>query len=492
MSALEQDAERMLLDPFRGFRGSECAEPAGVVKMPLQVDPSAPYDMARLYRQAYKVGRLHGLHFYKGEFWVYRDRHYVVESKEALRAGIYAWMAACKTPDGKAIDPNRRMVTDVSDALAGAAYANVDAMPAWLNGYDGPPVDDLLVCQNGIVHMPSRKLLPSDPRLFASAALALDFDPNASTPAAWISFLAGLWPNDAQSIDLLQEFMGLCALTDDTRHQKALLMIGPRRSGKGTILRLLRALAGDDNVCSPTLAALGTHFGTQGLIGKRVAMVSDARLSGRTDVALVAENILRITGEDAISVPRKHREDWVGKLPTRFVLATNELPAMADASAALSSRFLVLQMTESFYGREDHGLTERLLAELPSILLWAMDGLDRLRARGRLVQPASSQEMVDELEALASPITMFIRDCCVQAPAAETPIKDLFDRWCEWCRDQGRDHPGTAAGFGKCLRAACAQIHQTQPRRNGVKVRCYSGIRLRSIMDEEADHGHQF
>ena len=99
------------------------------------------------------------------------------------------------------------------------------------------------------------------------------------------------------------------------------------------------------------------------------------------------ERILAITGEDALTIDRKHRDQWNGYLETRFVLLTNELPRLTDASGALASRFITLILTESFYGREDLGLTDKLTSELPGILNWALKGLDRLQKRGHFVPP---------------------------------------------------------------------------------------------------------
>ena len=62
----------------------------------------------------------------------------------------------------------------------------------------------------------------------------------------------------------------------------------------------------------------------------------------------------------------------------------------AQASGALASRFIVMPLTNSFYGREDLGLTDRLLGELSAILSWAISGWQRLRERGYFVQPKSA------------------------------------------------------------------------------------------------------
>jgi putative DNA primase/helicase len=73
----------------------------------------------------------------------------------------------------------------------------------------------------------------------------------------------------------------------------------------------------------------------------------------------------------------------------------------------LVGRFIVLQLTEGFYGREDPGLTGALMAELPGILSWALEGYRRIRHRGHFVQPASAVEAVADLKVLAAPIKGF-------------------------------------------------------------------------------------
>ncbi len=112
-------------------------------------------------------------------------------------------------------------------------------------------------------------------------------------------------------------------------------IVGPKRSGKGTIARVLRELIGPNNTCSPTLAGLGTPFGLQPLLHKRLAIVSDARLSGRTDSAIVTERLLSISGEDAQDIARKYRNSICVRLPVRFMILTNELPRLNDPSGAL-------------------------------------------------------------------------------------------------------------------------------------------------------------
>src|SRR6202023_1762170 len=159
--------------------------------------------------------------------------------------------------------------------------------------------------------------------------------------------------------------------TANTDQQKGFLLVWHKRSGKGTIARGLCRLIDVATSFAPTLAGIGTNFGLALLIGRRVAIVSDARLGSRADQPAIAERLLSITGEDAITVDRKYLPAWTGQLQTRFIILSNELPRLTDSSGALASRFIVLLLTKSFYGCEDLTLTDKLLAEIPGVFNWA-------------------------------------------------------------------------------------------------------------------------
>src|SRR5262249_4345319 len=161
-----------------------------------------------------------------------------------------------------------------------------------------------------------------------------------------------LWQQDAEAIVTLQDWFGY-ALSPDTSQQKICFIVGPRRSGKGTIARVLTALVGRDSVVNPTLASLQTTFGLAPRIGTLLPSLTDAPLGGRTDQAAITERLLSISGEDGMTIDRKPIAAWTGRLPTRFTILTNELPRITDASGALVGRLIVLVLTESFFGRED-------------------------------------------------------------------------------------------------------------------------------------------
>jgi len=385
-----------------------------------------------------------------------------------------------KSGDLVPFHPNKVKVTNVLDALMAVAMPSHEVeIPSWLDGSTNiVPADEILACKNVLLHLPTQQAIQHTPLFFGGAALEFDYDPNAPDPQNWLEFLNQLWPEDSASIGTLQEWFGYC-LSMATGLQKILMIVGPARSGKGTIARLLRRLLGRENVCAPTLSSFTQNFGLAPLIGKRLGIISDARLDHRTDKAVIAERLLSISGEDAVTIDRKHREAWTGTLPTRFMILTNELPRITDASGALASRFVVLQLTESFLGQEDTELTDRLLEELPGILNWAIDGWISLQERGHFVQPESAVDTIDDLKDLASPVAAFIRDECEIGPECCVSRDELFAAWCAWCETQARDYPGTKATFGKDLHAAVPGIKRKRPTVDEKITPFYEGVGLK-------------
>ena len=67
-------------------------------------------------------------------------------------------------------------------------------------------------------------------------------------------------------IDLLQEWFGY-VLGGQTNRHKMLMMLGPKRSGKSTIVYVLRLLVGTENYTESRSNDFVGGFGMAGLIG---------------------------------------------------------------------------------------------------------------------------------------------------------------------------------------------------------------------------------
>lgn len=454
------------------------------VASPVLPSPANPMAVARRLLPAWCHHDLLTLRHWRLSWMRWDGPHWVEIDDAAMRADLYPrleyaqYRTVGKDGEEKILPwaPSRGKVANLIEALAAITHLPADIeVPSWLAAPDLDHVQ-VIACRNGLLDVTTRELLPLTPMYFNRVSVPFDYNPHAAAPGRWIGFLRTLWPDDPEAVTALQEFFGYI-ISGRTDLQKVLLIIGPPRSGKGTIARTLTDLIGKANMAGPTMSSLTTNFGLADLIGKSLAIVADGRLP-RQGGETVVERLLSISGEDTITVDRKHKEAWSGRIPARFLLLSNELPAFADASGAIASRLIVLTMTNSFLGREDTTLDRDLKRELPGIFNWALDGLTRLTERGRFIEPASSAEAVALLAASVSPIKAFLLERCTVGPDHRVPTDLLFDAWKSWCDLSGRDHKGTKETFARNLLAAVPGLRQTRPWINGVKVRMYLGVKL--------------
>lgn len=456
---------------------------AAVGGQPIALDRHDHMSSARIFCERHRPTLLH----HNGDWLAYENGAYFELEVETVKSELYGFLenavALVTGPDGETVtapfNPNRSKVADIQEALRAVAHRRRDAFepPCWLDG-DGPPANEILVCQNGLLHLPTGTQYPATDRFFTRNVLPFHFDATAPTPNRWLQFLSEVWPNNAGECELLQEVMGYM-LAPDTSQQKIFVMVGPKRSGKGTIGRTLGHLVGHRNRCSPTLEALGETFGLEHAIGKQLALISDMRASSKADAAKIAETLLRISGEDEITANRKYKSAWTGRLGIRFLIMTNEMPGIADASGALVSRYVPLVMNQTFYGREDTQLEAKLVSELPGILNWAIEGWRRLKERGHFVLTEGTREVVQQLEDLASPVKAFIRDECELLPDGQESKDAVYKAYVDWCKSNGV-FACNAARFGNQLMAATdRRVSQCRPRSEGGRVPQWRGLRLR-------------
>lgn len=415
-----------------------------------------------------------------GSWFVFNGRCYEECTDEEIRNRAWPFLASAVSVDLESgslvpFKPSKADVDGLVDALKSILSIHLETSPGWLHGSSGPEPLNQLVMQNGILDIGSQRLNDHTPLFFSVNELPFAFHTGAQCPE-WIAFLDQVFPGDTESQELLQEWFGYC-LTADTAQQKMLNIVGPKRSGKGTIARILGALIGSANVIGPTLASLSETTGLEHWLGKLVAIFGDARGAGK-DQQTAVERLLSITGEDMLSVGRKWKSAVSTKMTARITLISNELLQLGDASGALVGRMLALKTTQSFYGREDTGLTERLMGELPGILNWALAGKRRLAERGRFLQPSSAREMLRATQEANDPVGTFIDICCEIDPCYSATKAEVFEAYCRWCAQENMK-AWTHPVFSKSLQASKPEITMGRPRgADGKQHHVYVGLRL--------------
>jgi putative DNA primase/helicase len=422
---------------------------------------------------------------WRSDYLRWRTTHWRRQDRASIRAEVYPLLKGKRYQDAQGITKNwaatRAKVADFLEALDARIYLDQDMTPG--SYFDGEDATGIIAMQNGLLNMRTRELLGHTPRFFNISSLPFAYDAEAEKPAEFWKFLTSLWENDQQSIQTFLEWVWY-VLSGRTDLQKMLLLIGPKRSGKGTLARIMTALVGKENVGGPSLADFGKQFGLEDLVDKPLAIIGDARMPSSGEREILG-NLLSISGEDTIRADRKHRDAWVGRLPTRITILSNELPSFADSSGAIASRFIILRMTQSFIGREDKDLEQRLMAELPGIFNMVLDAGEALEQRGHLVEPDSSETARSILSDTTAPIEVFLEECFVENPDPEAAVKVdwIFWAWEDWSNSNGRGaFIGTREGFAKRLLSARPGVRRTRPRVDGAQVPHYQGVLLNEAL----------
>ena len=321
--------------------------------------------------------------------------------------------------------------------------------PAWLLPKEGIPAEYIIAVSNGLLDVSADhvKLIDHTPDFLNFNILGYDYAPDAKCPE-WIKFLGEVFEikdddqaegvPDEDKIMSLQEWFGLL-LTSETKYHKMLGIIGPKRSGKSTIARILTAMIGAENVATPTFASMTDTFGLQGFLNAKVAVFGDANMDkDPVVVARAVEKLKTISGEDGIDVNRKYERVMTGvRLKVRFVMISNNLQRLTDPTGTVSDRFIFLRTTQSFYGNEDMGLEKRLMGELPGIVNWAIEGLKRLRGRGNILEPAESIEMRTQSKEIGSNVIAFVNNACNIGDGLHTEPDIMYDAFKKWCEEDG-------------------------------------------------------
>jgi len=338
-----------------------------------------------------------------------------------------------------------------------------------------------IVVANGLLNPETGILHPHTPRWFSLTRIPIPYDPDAAEPEKWLTTLRQQWPlvdglpSDEEK--LAQEWAGY-VLSGRTDLQKGLAMPGPPRSSKGTFVWVLTQLIGERNYIGLNARDFDTQFGLQELPGKTLASIPDLR--GSKGNHNVTSLLLEIIGEDTIQIDRKNRTPWVGQVRARMMLLSNLEPALTDASGVIVTRWVILPTTTSFLGREDEKLKDKLAAELPGILLWAVKGLRRLNEQRRFTEPASGRAVAQSMRRSSSPVAAFAEDHIVWVPLADDEEgedrSEVWQAWQAWAKHTGRER-GSMETLLNALSSTSQAGGVRERRPNGRRRRWY-GLRL--------------
>ena len=321
-------------------------------------------------------------------------------------------------------------------------------------------------------------LCPHTPDYFNVTYVDANWRPDAQFKGSHLQrFLATSLVDEGQ-IGLLQEWTGYL-LSGSTRQQKAAMITGATRSGKGTYARLLKGLL-PSQISTIVSSQLGGRFTLESTIGKMVLLVPDVRLSKDSDFEAITEMLLTVTGEDHVDIERKGRTSWVGKTTVRPMIASNSIPMFRDSGGVLANRFIYIHFSGNHLGREDPDLDINLAAERDIALLWAVLGWQRLQANKHFAITDQHKQMMKDTAIRMDPVgTFFSSQVEITGQADDVVIfANLFIAFEYFCHNN--EITGfTRDGFAKIVKN---KLGLTSTQMHKGTVRAYRGLKVRFLL----------
>lgn len=312
------------------------------------------------------------------------------------------------------------------------------------------PSKHLICLRNGTLDTIRYQLLPHSPEYMLTNRTDIEWKPDA-TCERWLQFLDEVFAFDrdkAQKIAFVQEWFGYCLIPDVSQH-KFVWMVGAGGNGKSVLLSVLTKLVGESNVSHAYLERLGEKVVRAELEGKLLnvssEMSADATVSDGYYKAIVAGDI--------IEAERKFKPSFSFRPTVRLIASTNNLPRLLDLSDGFSRRAVILSFNRKFADHEkDVGLEAKLHAELSGIMVWAVEGLRRLRERGTFVVPESSFAALQQYRQESDPVALFTDECLQITTNMGMAPGVLYQQYSGWCRENGYKAL-QSMNFGKRLAA---------------------------------------
>lgn len=341
---------------------------------------------------------------------------------------------------------------------------------------DGNPW--LLNTPAGTVELHSGKLRP--PRREDLITHCTTVSPGGDCPL-WLSSLARVTRDDVELQRYLARVIGY-SLTGSTREHELFYLYGTGANGKSVFLNAVTGILGPYARTAPMEMLIASRNSPDrhptdiaSLRGSRLVTGTEVEKGGRWDEA----KIKQLTGGDKISA-RKMRQDFFEFQPQfKLLLAGNHKPALRGVDEAVRRRFNLIPFVVTIPAAErDRELGEKLRAEWPGILAWAIDGCLEWQRQG-LNPPACVRAETDDYFEDEDSIGLWIAERCILSAQATATASALYLSWKLWA-DRAGEFIGSQKSFGQSLSA-----------RNGIsRIRTatawkYRGIRLREPDDPD-------
>ena len=388
---------------------------------------------------------------WNGSSWQQDDEVIVVQRAKDTVRRIYDEAA------GAANDEERQAIAKW--ALRSETKQRIDAMIDLARSEPGIAISSslldtdpmLLNCLNGTLDLRTGKLRQHERDDLCTKMAPVAFDAGAPCPK-WDRFLTVITEGSITMKQYLQRCVGY-TLTGDTSEQILLFLHGNGANGKTTKLEVVRSIMGDYAQKAP--GEMITQRRYDGGVPNHMARLQGARMAVLNEVEegryMAEAQVKDLTGGDTITA-RYMRAEWFDFTPThKLWVCGNHKPVIRGTDQGIWRRIRLIPFTVTIPESErDPHLKDKLLAEAPGILAWAVRGCLDWQREG-LGTPEIVQVATNSYRGEMDVLGQFLEDSCVQQPTASVPKGELYTAYEAWCEQSG-ERPIAKRTFGQRLR----------------------------------------
>ncbi len=397
--------------------------------------------------------------------YLYNDGVYCGHAYELLASVLYDLFSEYKNKGGQSIlrkGDLSEILTRI-DAKCGISVSD-------LNNVSG----NVFNAANGTLDLDTLQLFEPSPQNLILTKSPTFYDLDAECPA-FMEFLEGAL-SSKKIIEAIGEIIGYMIWPHYQTH-KAFMFYGPKRTGKGTTIRVIEALIGANDCSHVSLQDLAENrFARARLFGKKLNTSGDLPATPIKDPGIFKN----LTGQDTIDAENKFEQIFSFNNKAKLLFSANALPKLRHDDDAFYNRWIIIPFKSSIYGKEDPNLTAKLTTpiELSGILNFGLEGLKRLRANDWHFS-YGEKESGELYRRASNPLVAFLEDMCI--PSEGYVVKaELVKAFNEYAREKGLPIATSNKAFGIAMQdQMIIPVETMHPKVYGKQVEAWCGISLK-------------
>lgn len=289
-----------------------------------------------------------------------------------------------------------------------------------------------VVLENGVYDLETKTIQEFNSKLIVKNKIPVNYNPNAYSEIV-DKTLDKICCHDKKLRLLIEEMCGYTLLRRNELG-KCFILTGNGNNGKSTLLKMIEALIGEENISSVSLEELNQRFKTYQLEGKLANIGDDISNKYIEDNSTFKK---LVTGEK-VNVERKGKDPFDFENYSKLIFSANDLPRINDLSDGLKRRLIFIPFNAKFSKKDpdfDPFIKDKLLTNesLEYFLIIAIKALHRILNNNGFTKCEASEKVWEEYEQINNPVVAFIDEHKIE----NEPTKDVYLKYSLWCVESG-------------------------------------------------------